>query len=580
MNAQRVAGRWWALGVLCLAILLVSLDITILNVALPTISRSLGAGTAQLQWIVDAYTLAFAGAMLPAGLLGDRIGRKKVLLGGLLLFTVASVFCALSGSSVQLIISRAVMGLGASIVMPLTLALGAATFDDSERPRAIAIITAAIAGGLPLGPIVGGILLEHFDWGSVFWINVPVGLLAVVAGSILLPESRAEADRRFDLPGVGLAVGSVLLLTFGLIDGPVWGWYDGRTVGPIVAAIVLLVAFLRWERATEHKLVDPELFVNQRFTWGTVAAVVVSVALFGLLFVIPQYIQAVLGRDALGTGLRLVPLMGGLLVSGGGAGVLDKLLGTKLTVTLGLAVLAAGLAVLAMVRIDDGYGVTAVGLTVCGLGVGGAMAPAMDAVMAAVGGDEAGIGSAVTNTLRQVGGAVAVAGLGSLLSAVYSDRLAPSLVGLPHQASSQASGSVMGAMAVAQGAGTRGWRSRTTRGCPSSPGCRRSCRAAWPSSWLARCWCCASCPPGRSPPARHPCRPEHYHKPRGGDEDAAEQTGIAESEDPSAYPGTRDSAVSRAGVRRDDGGGHRRGGRRVPHDLLPQFQNKRRCCRF
>jgi EmrB/QacA subfamily drug resistance transporter len=413
-TAARAPGRWWALSILCLAILMVSLDVTILNVALPTISRVLSAGTDQLQWIIDAYTVAFAAAMLPAGLLGDRIGRKKVLLGGLVLFTFASVACAL------------------------------------------AVITAATAGGLPLGPIVGGFLLGHYSWRSVFWINVPVGVLAVVAGWFLLAESRSAERRPWDVVGTVTAVGSLLLLTYGLIAGPVHGWADPATVVPLVGSLAALAAFLGWERVTKHRLADPDLFRNPRFTWGTVTAVVVSVALFGVLFIVPQYLQAVAGFDALGTGLRLLPLMLGLLVSGGAAGPLDARFGTKITVVASLVLLAGGLALLAQVSVGSGYTVTAAGLAVCGLGVGGAMAPAMDAVMQTVGGDEAGIGSAVTNTLRQVGGALAVAGLGSVLSAIYSGRITPALVGLPAPVARAATDSVMGAVAVAGQLGPAG----------------------------------------------------------------------------------------------------------------------------
>ncbi|WP_432103597.1 MFS transporter [Streptomyces sp. bgisy091] len=455
MDRQKTRGQWWLLSVLCLATLVVSLDITILNVALPTISDSLHADTAELQWIVDSYSLAFAGAMLPAGLLGDRYGRKRVLLVGLGIFAVASVWSALADSTGALIAARTLMGGGAAIVMPLTLAFVAATFSGEDRPKAIAVITAAIAGGLPLGPIVGGFLLEHFYWGSVFWINVPVVAVAVAAGLVLLRESRNPAARRLDVPGALLAVAGIVAVIYGFISAPEVGWGSPRTVGLLAGSVVLFVAFVLWERRTQDKLVDPALFRNARFTWGTMAAVAVSVALFGVLFVVPQFLQAVHGHDAFGTGLRLVPLMGGLLVAGGVAGPVDKLIGTKITVLLGLLVLAAGLVVLAQVTADSGYGAVATGLTLCGIGIGAAMAPAMDAVTAEVG-DEAGAGAAVTNTLRQVGGALAVAVLGSVMSGVYTDRLGGALTGVPDEAAEAARESVMGAVAVADGLGAQG----------------------------------------------------------------------------------------------------------------------------
>ncbi|MFF3781156.1 MFS transporter [Streptomyces sp. NPDC001933] len=463
MDRQRSGGQWWLLAVLCLATLVVSLDITILNVALPTISESLHATTAELQWIVDSYSLAFAGAMLPAGLFGDRYGRKRVLLGGLGIFAVASVWSALADSTGALIAARTLMGAGAAIVMPLTLAFVASTFSAADRPKAIAVITAAIAGGLPLGPIVGGFLLEHFYWGSVFWINVPVVAIAVAAGVVLLRESRNPAAARLDVPGALLAVGGIVALIYGFISAPEVGWSSVRTVVLLVGSVVLFAAFVLWERRAADKLVDPALFRNARFTWGTMAAVAVSVALFGVLFVVPQFLQAVHGHDALGTGLRLVPLMGGLLVAGGVAGPVDKLIGTKITVLIGLLVLAVGLVVLSQVTADGGYGPMATGLTLCGVGIGGAMAPAMDAVTAEVG-DEAGAGAAVTNTLRQIGGALAVAVLGSVMSAVYSGGLGDALLGLPAPAADAARESVMGAAVVADGMGPQGAPLRAAAG--------------------------------------------------------------------------------------------------------------------
>ncbi|MEV7217583.1 MFS transporter [Kitasatospora cineracea] len=463
MEDRGSARQWWMLGVLCLATLVVSLDITILNVALPTISDSPHADTAQLQWIVDSYSLAFAGAMLPAGLLGDRYGRKRVLLAGLVVFLVASAWSALAGSTGSLIAARTLMGGGAAIVMPLTLAFVAATFADADRPKAIAVITAAIAGGLPLGPIVGGFLLEHFYWGSVFWINVPVVAVAVVAGVVLLGESVNPAAPKLDAVGAALVVAAVVALVYGFISAPEVGWGSVRTVGLLAGSVLLLVLFLLWERRVTDRLVDPGLFRNARFTWGTMAAVAVSVALFGILFVVPQFLQAVQGNDAFGTGLRLVPLMGGLLVAGGVAGPLDKLIGTKLAVTGGLVVIAVGLVVLSRATPGTGYGTVATGLALAGLGVGAAMAPAMDAVTAEVG-DEAGAGAAVTNTLRQVGGALAIAVLGSAMSAVYTHRLGPALAGLPGPVADTARESVMAAAAVADRLGGPGAGLRAAAG--------------------------------------------------------------------------------------------------------------------
>ena len=448
--------RWWVLGVLSLAIMVVSLDITILNTALPTIASDLGARTSDLQWIVDAYSLTFAGAMLPAGLIGDRFGRKRVLVTGLSVFLAASVWCAVSTTSGELIWARALMGLGAAIVMPLTIAIISAIFTDSERPKAIGIVTAAVAIGMPLGPILGGVLLQHFSWSSVFWINVPVVAVALAAGIALLPESKNPNARPLDIPGSLLSVASVVAIVFGIIRGPQDGWGSPVVVALLGAGVVFLAAFLIRQRTARYPLVDSTLFADRRFTWGTVATVAISITLFGILFVMPQYFQLVQGADALMTGLRLVPLMAGILVAGASSSLLVKRLGTRTTITAALLPMAAGFVVLSGVSTTTGYALAAVGLILCGFGVGAGVAAAMDAVMAASGGDEAGAGASVNSTLRQVGGALAVAGLGSILSSIYAERLRPSLGGMPASAARAASGSIEGAHAIGASLGPAG----------------------------------------------------------------------------------------------------------------------------
>src|SRR5215469_12130982 len=287
------ARRWWMLGVTSLSVLVVSLDLTILNIALPAISAALHAGTGDLQWIVDAYSLAFAGIMLPAGVLGDRFGRRRLLLGGLAVFLVASAWCALSVSPGELIAARAVLGLGAGIVFPLSLAVVSAAFGDNERPRAIGILTAAVAVGLPLGPVLGGLLLQHFAWNSVFWINVPAAGLPLAAGAVLVPESRNPAAPPLHVPGALLSAGAVTCLVGGVISGPERGWTTPGTWMPLAGSAVLLSGFAVSERHAAHRLIDPALLRDRRFTWGTAATVAVSVALFGILFTLPQYLQSV-----------------------------------------------------------------------------------------------------------------------------------------------------------------------------------------------------------------------------------------------------------------------------------------------
>ncbi len=420
------AGRWWMLGVTCLSVIVVNLDLTILNVALPDISGALHAGTGDLQWLVDAYSLVFAGVMLPAGMAGDRLGRKRLLLAGLAVFLAASLWCALSVSAGELIAARALMGLGAGIVFPLSMAVVSAAFGDDDRPTAIGILTAGVALALPLGPVLGGLLLQHFSWHSVFWIN-----LALAAGAVLMPESRNPAAPPLDAPGAMLSPAAVTCLVWGVINGQEHGWTAAPAWGLLAGSAVLLAAFLAREHRSANPVIDPALFRDRRFAWGTAATIAVSVALYAILFVFPQYLQSVLGDGPASAGLRLLPMMGGLLVAGGAAGPVVRAAGTRLTVAVGLAVLAGGLVVLSQVHLATGYAVVAAGLALCGLGTGASIGAAMDAVMAAAGGGEAGIGASVNSALRNAGGAVTVAVAGSVLSAGYVRALGPALAALP-----------------------------------------------------------------------------------------------------------------------------------------------------
>jgi predicted MFS family arabinose efflux permease len=380
---------------------------------------------------------------------GDRLGRKRLLLAGLAVFLAASLWCALSVSAGELIAARALMGLGAGIVFPLSLAVVSAAFGDDDRPTAIGILTAGVALALPLGPVLGGLLLQHFSWHSVFWINVPAACLALAAGAVLMPESRNPAAPPLDALGALLAPGAVTCLVWGVINGQEHGWTALPAWGLLAGAAVLLAAFLARERRSASPVIDPALFRDRRFAWGTAATVAVSVALYVILFTVPQYLQSVLGDGPASAGLRLLPMMGGLLVAGGAAGPAVRAAGTRLTVAAGLALLAGGLVVLSQVHLATGYAVAAAGLALCGLGTGAAIGAAMDTVMAAAGGGEAGIGASVNSALRQVGGAIAVAVLGSVLSAGYARALDPALAALPAQDAATARASVTQAVQLA-----------------------------------------------------------------------------------------------------------------------------------
>lgn len=412
--------RWWALVAIVLSILTIGFDTTILNVALPTLATQLHAGTSELQWLVDAYVLVFAGLLLPMGALGDRYGRRRLLLIGLALFAGASAVAVFASTPGQVIAARAVMGIGAAILTPITLAVLPVLFEPHERGKAIAIATMGMGLGLPLGPIIGGYLLEHFWWGSIFLINIPVALIAIAAVALLIPESRAASPRPADIPGGLLSTAGLVLLVYGTIEAPARGWTDALVLATLALGATLLAAFVLVERRRVAPMIDLRLFRRARFAWGTAAGTIASFALFGLLFILPQFLQSVLGHTALGVGLRLLPLIGGLFLGAPLGARLGRMLTTRVPVAAGLLTGACGLLLGSFTDLGSGYGFVAGWLAVTGLGIGLALAPAMDAVLGELPRDEAGAGTAVTMTLRQVAGALGVALLGSLASAVYT----------------------------------------------------------------------------------------------------------------------------------------------------------------
>ena len=457
------ARRWWALAALALSVLVVGLDLTVLNLALPTLARDLHASTGDLQWFVASYSLVVAAALLPAGLLGDRLGRKKVLIAALLVFGAGSAACAYAGSSGALIAARVLLGLGAAAIVPLALAVLPVLFTEEERPRAIAVVGGAIFISYPVGPILGGWLLDRFWWGSVFLINIPVVLVAVLAVILLMPESRSSQRPRVDVLGIALSSLGLTGLTYGVIRAGQYGWNSGAAVAAMLGGAVILGAFVLWERRVTLRtaiqpLVDLSLFRSASFTWGTILSTMVSFALFGILFAMPQYFQDVRGVDALGSGLRLLPLIGGMLVGlvlGGrlqgprkdragrpGAGPPAARASAKVLATAGFAVMAAALAVGALTKVSSGTGFAAAWFAVAGLGLGFAMPAALNAALGALSAERSGAGSALVTAMRQVGATIGVAVLGTVLNSVYSSHL--HLTGLPAAATAGA-GSGVGA---------------------------------------------------------------------------------------------------------------------------------------
>ncbi|MEV0715974.1 MFS transporter [Asanoa sp. NPDC050611] len=423
------SSRWLALGALAIAMLTIGLDTTVLTVAVPTLAVDLDASNAQLQWFASAYTLVLAAVLLPAGSLGDRFGRKRFLLGALLLFGAASVFCAYAGSAGTLIAARAALGLGAAIMMPLSMAVLPVLFPDSrERGRALTIWVTSTAIGLPLGPILGGWLLEHFWWGSIFLINVPLVLLGVLAVALFVPESRGSQDRPIDLPGILLSSGGLLGLTYGFIRIGEDGWSDVGDWGLVAAGVALLALFVARQRRAAYPLIDLALFRSRGFTLGSGLATIINFAMFGLLFLVPQFLQAVGGASSLGTGVRLLPMIGGLLVGTRLGGRAGRALGSGGLIGAGFVLLTVALVLGAQTSADTGYGWTATWIALLGAGMGLAMPATMGAAMDALSVERAGSGSAVIQALRQAGGTIGVAVLGTVLSAGYQSGLGAAAV--------------------------------------------------------------------------------------------------------------------------------------------------------
>ncbi|HVV22624.1 MAG TPA: MFS transporter [Pseudonocardiaceae bacterium] len=446
------AARWWALAAIGLAMLAVGLDVTVLNVALPTMSTSLHASISQLQWFADGYTLVMAAMLLPAGMLGDRIGRKRLLLAALVVFGAASAWCAFSGDPGTLIAARVCLGLAAAVLTPLGSAVFLVLFPEpAERTKAMAVLSSAMMLGLPLGPVVGGALLEHFWWGSVFLINVPLVVVAIVAVALLVPESRGDRPPSIDLVGVVASSLGLVGVTYGVIEAGQYGWGDATAWAPLVAGALVLAWLVLWERRMTRDgdpLVDLRLFRSRGFSWGTTFTVMVSFAMFGLMFFLPLYYQSVQGSTTLGTGLKLLPMIGGLLVGAGVAGRIKAGIGITAIPTLGFVLTAAGLFLGATTTVRSGYGFTAIWLVVMGAGLGLAMTRTMTAALNALSTERAGVGSALIQALRQVGGAIGIALLGSFANSGYRDRL--TLPALPTPVTDAVRGSVATGVQVAE----------------------------------------------------------------------------------------------------------------------------------
>jgi len=419
--------RWWAFSVLALAILIVVIDHTILNVALPTIQHELGATVSELQWIVDAYILTFAMLLLTMGTLSDRIGRATMLRAGMALFGIASLAAVFANSAWQLILARVFMGAGAAMIMPATLAIIMNIFSEEERGKAIGIWGAMNGVGVALGPLLGGMLIEQFDWNAVFFINVPIVATALIAGWFLVPNSCDPTPRRLDIPGTLLSALTLFVLVFGLIKGSDCGWANPVVVFCLAGAIILGYLFVQWEKKAVAPMLDIGLFRNPSLSMGAGSIALMAVTMFGVLFVLTMYMQFVKDYSPLETGIRFLPIALGYALGSVLSNRFVRLRGTKYVVASGFLGMAAAAFVISFWQIDTAYWQIGVLILALSFFLGSIMTPSLNAVLGAVPAGRAGVGSAIGNVSLQIGGALGVAALGSALSSVYKLQMAAAL---------------------------------------------------------------------------------------------------------------------------------------------------------
>jgi len=441
--------RWWTLAVVSVTLVLETLDETILNVALPTLQQELGASASGLQWMVNSFILVFGSLLLIMGGLGDRFGRARMLQGGLVVFGVASLAAAYMDTTGQLIAARAVMGAGAAMMMPATLSIIVDLFKGTERAKAISIWAALSGIGLFLGPVLGGLLLANFYWGSVFLVNVPVAGLALVATIFLVPDSRDPEAKPLDIPGAVLSAGAISALIYAIIEGPDKGWTSLHIWASVVAAVVLGIGFVIRETRTRYPLLDFAFFRRARFSTGAAAISLSFFALAGLIFGVTQYLQFVQGYTPLEAGIRFLPASLGLMVGAIGSETLARRYGTTKVVSGGMLLLAATLPLALLWGVDTPYWAVGVAIAVMAFAAANIFAPATEAVMGAVPEEKAGVGSAMNDITRLIATALGIAVIGSAMNSIYSSRVAAAVTALPAGPAAAAKDSVGAALQIA-----------------------------------------------------------------------------------------------------------------------------------
>jgi DHA2 family multidrug resistance protein-like MFS transporter len=453
MNPKNGSRRWLALAALTLGVLAVGLDVTVLSIALPTLAVTFKASESDLQWFSSGYALMLAAGMLPAGVLGDRFGRKRILLGALILFGLGSIVCAYSVNSAEFIAGRVILGAAGAAIVVMALSVLAALFSEEERPRAIGIWAAANFIALPIGPIFGGWLLSNFWWGWIFLMNVPVAALGIIAVIALVPESRSDERPALDPLGMLLASAGLAGVTYGLIELGRNGWTDAGSLTVLVVGIAVVVAFFTWERHLTSRpggrpLIDLSLFRSKGFTWGMILAALGGMALIGLIFTVPQYSQGVLGLDPEGSGVRLLPIILGLIAGAVPADRVAARVGPKFTVATGFAITTAGLLIASTTTIDSSAWFVVAWEVVIGFGMGVGFATAASAALKTVPADKSGVASALLQAMQKVGAPFGSAILGSVVVTVYRSSL--DLGGLPPSVSAAVKLSLFAGVAAAE----------------------------------------------------------------------------------------------------------------------------------
>jgi EmrB/QacA subfamily drug resistance transporter len=446
--------RWWILTVLCLSLLVVMIGNTSLNVALPSLSKALGATNSQLQWLVDSYSLVFAGFLFTAGALGDRFGRKGILQAGLVLFGIATTYAATAAeTATSLIAARAVMGLAGAFIMPATLSILTNVFPPNERARAVGLWAGISGGGIALGPIISGLVLEHYSWHAVFTINIPFIIITILAGAILIPQTSDPEHTNFDPLGAILSIVGLSSIVYALIEAPNAGWLSTSTLSIGIAGLVVLALFVAWELKAKHPMLDIRLFKIPAFGISSLALTLVFFALMGIFFNMSQLLQLVYGYSPLASAVRMLPVAFTIMIASPLATRFVERFGKRRTVSSGLLIVAAGMFLLSRIGVDSTYLALAAGMCVVAFGMGTAMSPTTDLLMSAVPRNRAGMGSAMNDTTRELGGSLGVAILGSLLASQYSSSIASAVSNFPENVKNIAEQSLAGALAVGQNLG-------------------------------------------------------------------------------------------------------------------------------